>query len=104
VVAAVWVSPIAALPCIAGVPVLMVGTRWYLKRETAEEHQAVGLPGSPVAEDPYRLELRDFLRAITHGGTARVEARDGLAALRIALAADESARSGRVVELSGRSA
>jgi len=79
-------------------------TRWYLKRETAEEHQAVGLPGSPVAEDPYRLELRDFLRAITHGGTARVEARDGLAALRIALAADESAQTGRVVELSGRSA
>ncbi len=35
VVAAVWVSPIAALPCIAGVPVLMVGTRWYLKRAPA---------------------------------------------------------------------
>jgi ABC-type multidrug transport system fused ATPase/permease subunit len=35
VVAAVWVSPIAALPCIAGVPVLMVGTRWYLRRAPA---------------------------------------------------------------------
>ena len=30
--AAVWVSPVAAIPCIAGVPVLWVGTRWYLQR------------------------------------------------------------------------
>ena len=32
VAAAIWVSPIAALPCIAGVPALVIGTRWYLKR------------------------------------------------------------------------
>jgi ABC-type multidrug transport system fused ATPase/permease subunit len=32
VAAAIWVSPIAALPCIAGVPALWIGTRWYLKR------------------------------------------------------------------------
>lgn len=31
VAAAVWVSPIAALPCIVGVPILFVGTRWYLR-------------------------------------------------------------------------
>jgi myo-inositol 2-dehydrogenase/D-chiro-inositol 1-dehydrogenase len=78
--------------------------RWYLKRTEAGEHQAVGLPGSPVAEDPYRLELRDFLRAVADGGTARVEARDGLAALRIALAADESARTASVVQLPVESA
>ena len=35
VAAAIWVSPIAALPCLAGVPVLVVGTRWYLKRAPA---------------------------------------------------------------------
>ena len=35
VAAAVWVSPIAALPCIAGVPVLVIGTRWYLRRAPA---------------------------------------------------------------------
>jgi ABC-type multidrug transport system fused ATPase/permease subunit len=35
VVAAVWVSPIAALPCVVGVPVLWIGTRWYLKRAPA---------------------------------------------------------------------
>jgi ABC-type multidrug transport system fused ATPase/permease subunit len=33
--AAVWVSPVAALPCIAGVPALVIGTRWYLKRAPA---------------------------------------------------------------------
>jgi ABC-type multidrug transport system fused ATPase/permease subunit len=33
--AAVWVSPIAALPCIAGVPALWIGTRWYLRRAPA---------------------------------------------------------------------
>jgi len=32
VAAAVWVNPLAALPCLAGVPALWFGTRWYLKR------------------------------------------------------------------------
>ena len=35
VAAAIWVSPLAALPCIAGVPALWIGTRWYLKRAPA---------------------------------------------------------------------
>ena len=33
--AAFWVNPIAALPCIAGVPALVIGTRWYLRRAPA---------------------------------------------------------------------
>lgn len=33
--AAIWVNPLAALPCLAGVPVLAVGTRWYLRRAPA---------------------------------------------------------------------
>jgi ABC-type multidrug transport system fused ATPase/permease subunit len=32
VAAAVVVNPLAALPCITGVPALWVGTRWYLRR------------------------------------------------------------------------
>ncbi|HEV2902766.1 MAG TPA: ABC transporter ATP-binding protein, partial [Gaiellaceae bacterium] len=32
VAAAFWVNPVAALPCVAGVPALWIGTRWYLKR------------------------------------------------------------------------
>ena len=35
VTAAVWVSPAAAVPCIAGVPILYVSTRWYLRRAPA---------------------------------------------------------------------
>ena len=30
--AAFWVNPVAALPCLAGIPALWIGTRWYLKR------------------------------------------------------------------------
>ena len=35
VAAAVWVNPLAALPCIAGAPALYIGTRWYLRRAPA---------------------------------------------------------------------
>jgi ABC-type multidrug transport system fused ATPase/permease subunit len=35
VAAAIWVNPLAALPCFAGVPVLWAGTRWYLARAPA---------------------------------------------------------------------
>ena len=33
--AAIWVNPLAALPCIAGAPALYIGTRWYLRRAPA---------------------------------------------------------------------
>jgi predicted dehydrogenase len=66
--------------------------------------QAVGLPASPVREDPYCLELREFRRAIVEGTPARVTALDGLEALRIALAAEESARTGRVLRLGATAA
>jgi ABC-type multidrug transport system fused ATPase/permease subunit len=35
VAAAVIVSPIAALPCVTGLPAIWVGTRWYLRRAPA---------------------------------------------------------------------
>jgi ABC-type multidrug transport system fused ATPase/permease subunit len=31
IAAALWVSPVAALPCIVGMPILFIGTRWYLR-------------------------------------------------------------------------
>lgn len=71
----------------------------YLHSPGGDGAGAVGLPGSPTAEDPYRLELREFHRAIRDDVEARVTAEDGLEALRIALAADESARTGRVVPI-----
>jgi len=32
VAAAIWMSPLAALPAVAGVPALWIATRWYLRR------------------------------------------------------------------------
>ena len=52
-----------------------------------------------LAGDPFRLELAEFARAIRDGIEPRVSAIDGVEALRLALAADESARTGRVVRL-----
>jgi myo-inositol 2-dehydrogenase / D-chiro-inositol 1-dehydrogenase len=71
----------------------------YLHPSGGDSEGAAGLPASPLAEDPFRLELREFRRAIEDGSPARVTARDGVEALRIALAAEESARTGRVVKL-----
>ena len=73
----------------------------YLRTTPPQEAGAVGLPRSPAAEDPYRLELREFLTAIERRVPARVEPADGLEALRIALAAEASARTGQVVHLPG---
>ena len=76
----------------------------YLQPRGPDSDGAVGLPGSPLAEDPFRLELREFRGSIERDVAARVTARDGVEALRIALAAAESARSGRVVWLRGAAA
>lgn len=59
----------------------------------------VGLPSSPLATSPYELEIADFADCLESGREPRVSARDGYEALRIALAAIESARGGRAVEL-----
>lgn len=71
----------------------------YLHGEATSEKRAVGLPESPLDEDPYRLELRDFYRAIGDGSPTSVEASDGIEAVRIALAAGESAQRGVPVAL-----
>jgi len=49
--------------------------------------------------DPFRQELAEFAAAIRSGGPSRIGPEDGLEALRIALAADEAARTGTVVRL-----
>ncbi len=51
--AAIWVSPLAAVPCIAGVPALVIGTRWYLRRAPAGylwERAAYGTLAGTVSE------------------------------------------------------
>jgi myo-inositol 2-dehydrogenase/D-chiro-inositol 1-dehydrogenase len=59
----------------------------------------VGLPSSPVSESPYTTQLKEFYAAIAEGKPARVSAMDGLAAVQIAEAALESARTNQPVQL-----
>lgn len=56
-------------------------------------------PSVALLEDPYYLELSAFLSAVQDGTPVPVGGEDGLAALRISLAAIESAQSGKVVQL-----
>ena len=71
----------------------------YLIGKRDEGDASTGLPDSPVAENPWALELADFVASIQGGGPARVTAEDGLEAVRIANAVMESARTGRPVRL-----
>lgn len=57
------------------------------------------VPSSADEESPYTTQLREILSAIQGGPPPRVSAEDGLAALRVALSAVESIRTGRAVEL-----
>jgi predicted dehydrogenase len=59
----------------------------------------VALPSSPVSESPYTKQIKEFYAALADGKPARVSAADGLAAVQIAEAALESARTGQPVTL-----
>jgi myo-inositol 2-dehydrogenase/D-chiro-inositol 1-dehydrogenase len=59
----------------------------------------VGLPASPVSESPFTTQIKECYAALAHGQPVRVTAEDGLAAVQIALAAAESARTGKAVRL-----
>lgn len=63
------------------------------------EAAAVGLPLAPLAEDPYTTQIKHVHRALVTGEPFAVTPQDALEALRIALAARESLKSGRVVRL-----
>ena len=57
----------------------------------------IAAPVSPLAEDPFVTQLRHVYAVLADGATPRCSGADALAALRIALAARASARSGRPV-------
>jgi predicted dehydrogenase len=57
-----------------------------------------GIPATNLTESPFLTELREFASAVAGGPAPRVTARDGLEAVRIAVAASESARTGVSVE------
>jgi len=59
----------------------------------------VALPSSPVSESPYTTQIKEFYGALAEGKTTQVSATDGLAAVQIAEAAIQSARTGQPVKL-----
>jgi predicted dehydrogenase len=72
----------------------------YLKQAEKTEAADVALPSVPLSEDPYTTQIKHFYGILTGKETNwRVTPQDGAAALRIALAAIESAQSGRQVNL-----
>ncbi len=60
----------------------------------------VGLPLSPLAEDPYTTMIKYYYDALLHDQPFSVTPEDALAALQIALAAIDSAQTGQPVTLS----
>jgi len=70
-----------------------------LRQDDAGTAPDVAVPASPLLESPYTTEIKEFYAALAHDGPVRVTAEDGLAALQIALAAAESARTGQAVAL-----
>lgn len=67
--------------------------------KTDADSPDVGLPSSPTLESPYTTQIKEFYAAIADDRPVRVTAADGLAAVQIALAARQSALSGRAVVL-----
>jgi len=62
----------------------------------------MGRPASPLSESPYTTQIKEFYAALTEDRPTRISAEDGLAAVQIALAAIESARTGKAVRLNRR--
>jgi predicted dehydrogenase len=72
----------------------------FLRHQQARQDiPEVPLPANPLLESQYVTEIKAFYRAIAEDAAARISATDGLAALQIALAAIESAQTGRAVEI-----
>lgn len=72
----------------------------YLKQVAGDETADVGIPMSPLLEDPYLSEIRHFYEILTGSDVQpRVTADDGFAALQIALAAIQSAQTGRRINI-----
>jgi myo-inositol 2-dehydrogenase / D-chiro-inositol 1-dehydrogenase len=73
----------------------------FLKPTGEENIARVGVPSSILAEDPYTTEIKHAYNCIKSNKEFLVTAEDGLEALRIALAAKESLRTGKAVQIRG---
>jgi myo-inositol 2-dehydrogenase / D-chiro-inositol 1-dehydrogenase len=73
----------------------------FLKPKEEQGVARVGVPSSILAEDPYTTEIKHAYDCIKNNKPFLVTAEDGLEALRIALAAKESLRTGKAITLGG---
>ncbi|MCP4424958.1 MAG: Gfo/Idh/MocA family oxidoreductase [Chloroflexi bacterium] len=70
--------------------------------QRGEDAPDVPLPGSPLSEDPYTTQIKEFFENLANDTPVRVTAVDGYKALQIALAAIQSAQTGQPVKLGRR--
>ncbi len=71
----------------------------YLKEKGAKDEGYVAVPASPLSEDPYTTEIKAFYRHLVDQSPLPVKAGDGLAAVQIAVAAIESAKTGKPIHI-----
>jgi UDP-N-acetylglucosamine 3-dehydrogenase len=69
------------------------------KAETEGGQPGVIVPQSPTVVSPYELEMADFLHCIATGGKPVVSLQDGIASLRVAHAAMQSAQEDRPIQV-----
>lgn len=67
------------------------------RHQSATTSADIAVPASPLAQDPYTTQIKHFYDVLTADAQPRLTAEDGLAALQIALAAIQSAQTGRRV-------
>ncbi|WP_168122863.1 Gfo/Idh/MocA family oxidoreductase [Paenibacillus sp. HB172176] len=70
-----------------------------IHKKDSDTGKTAAVLGSPAYRNPYELQLKHFLDCIRDGSEPIVSAIDARKALELALAADESARTGKVVYL-----
>jgi len=74
------------------------------KKETGEGGKpGVAIPESPTAQNPYFLELQHFIDCIEADRAPSITPEDGMRAVEISLAALESIKTGKPVEVGSRS-
>jgi predicted dehydrogenase len=76
----------------------------HLMQTKGDDIPDVPIPGSPLSEDPFTTQIKSFYQSLAEDAPIAVTGSEGLAALQIALAAIESAESGRPVQLDPLSA
>jgi UDP-N-acetylglucosamine 3-dehydrogenase len=69
--------------------------------DDSQKRASVQVPSSPSMHDPYYYELAHFISCIQSGAEPLVTVQDAIEAVRIALAAQSSAQSGKPVRMEG---